>query len=241
MPRQFACGVSDFGLGPIDDLSTPDIWPGYGGLFIRRSAHADVRDEAVPDRVAIVGLWGLIPHWSNGGKVRSTFNARSATVAEKPTFRVCKKKENLTNLIGLAQISAVNRAVNNQSGSFSHQWPAVNAGMGIKLNLSTVVAQGRRYTQTLRVFLGCLLPDQYRGDQDDAIPSYGNRQEGSVQLRGIQYSNATRPDLIIGYYGTGLRGAEWARVSRARDARLRDRVYFYVDAGQGVSPEAGIR
>ncbi len=29
----------------------------------------------------------MIPHWSKDGKVRGTFNARSETVAAKPTFR----------------------------------------------------------------------------------------------------------------------------------------------------------
>ena len=81
-----------FGLGPIDDLGKPDMWPGYDGLFIRRHPHADVGDEAVPDREAVVGHWGLIPHWSKDGKVRATFNARSETVAEKPTFRDAWRK-----------------------------------------------------------------------------------------------------------------------------------------------------
>ena len=81
-----------FGLGPLTTICKPDMWPGYEGLFIRPHPHADVGDEAVPDREAVSGHWGLIPHWSKDGKVRGTFNARSETIAEKPTFRDAWRK-----------------------------------------------------------------------------------------------------------------------------------------------------
>jgi putative SOS response-associated peptidase YedK len=68
------------------------MWPGYEGLFIRSHPHAEVGDEAVPAREALTGHWGLIPHWSRDGKVKGTFNARSETIAEKPTFRDAWKK-----------------------------------------------------------------------------------------------------------------------------------------------------
>jgi putative SOS response-associated peptidase YedK len=81
-----------FGLNQLDDLGKPDLWPSYDGLFIRPHPHADVGDDAVPAREAVVGHWGLIPHWSKDGKVRGTFNARSETVTEKPTFRDAWRK-----------------------------------------------------------------------------------------------------------------------------------------------------
>lgn len=65
----------------------PDMWPGYEGLFVRPHPFADVGDEAVPKREAVLGHWGLIPHWSKDGKVRGTLNARSETAPDKPTFR----------------------------------------------------------------------------------------------------------------------------------------------------------
>ena len=76
-----------FGVKQLDDLGKPDLWPSYEGLFIRPHPYADVGDDAVPAREAVVGHWGLIPHWSKDGKVRATFNARSETVPIKPTFR----------------------------------------------------------------------------------------------------------------------------------------------------------
>lgn len=64
------------------------VWPLYHAPFIRRHPHHDVGDEAVPPREALAGLFGLIPHWA--GEVtfgKRTYNARSETVAEKPSYR----------------------------------------------------------------------------------------------------------------------------------------------------------
>lgn len=66
----------------------PELWPGYIGPFIRKHEHAEVGDEAVPFRELIIGSFGLIPHWSKDEKIaRRTYNARSETVHEKPSFR----------------------------------------------------------------------------------------------------------------------------------------------------------
>ena len=44
--------------------------------------------QAVPDREALSGLFGLVPHWASDLKIaRNTYNARTETVAEKPSFR----------------------------------------------------------------------------------------------------------------------------------------------------------
>jgi putative SOS response-associated peptidase YedK len=65
-----------------------DVWPGYLGTFIRRHPHADAGDAAVPVLEALNGLFGLVPHWASDTKItRHTYNARSETVAEKPSFQ----------------------------------------------------------------------------------------------------------------------------------------------------------
>ena len=76
-----------FGTDLPGELARRDVWPGYLSSFIRRHPHADVGDDAVPPREALLGSFGLIPHWSKDGKVRNTFNARSETVDTKPSFR----------------------------------------------------------------------------------------------------------------------------------------------------------
>ena len=65
-----------------------EVWPGYDGWLIRRHPHADVGDDAVPAREAVAGRFGLLPAWSRDPKIsRHTYNARSETVASKPSFR----------------------------------------------------------------------------------------------------------------------------------------------------------
>jgi hypothetical protein len=69
------------------------MWPGYLGSFIRRQPYADVGDEAVPAAEALNGHFGLVPHWSPDTKIaRHTYNARTETVVEKPSFRDAWKR-----------------------------------------------------------------------------------------------------------------------------------------------------
>ncbi|WP_116520141.1 SOS response-associated peptidase family protein [Achromobacter insuavis] len=69
-----------------------DMWPGYLGVIARRPPEHDAGDEAVPEREATVGRWGMIPpgtpasKLANAGKV-PTFNARSETAHTLWTFR----------------------------------------------------------------------------------------------------------------------------------------------------------
>jgi len=65
-----------------------DVWPGYTGLFIRRPKEAMQGEDVAPWREAMVGSYGLIPHWATDtSMVRHTYNARSETVATKPSYR----------------------------------------------------------------------------------------------------------------------------------------------------------
>lgn len=55
---------------------------------MRKHEFADVGDEAVPFRELLVGSFGLIPHWAKDATIaRHTYNARSETVHEKPSYR----------------------------------------------------------------------------------------------------------------------------------------------------------
>ena len=77
-----------FGVDLPGPLARRDVWPGYLSTFVRRHPQADVGDEAVPPREGLLGSFGLIPGWSKDAKIaRRTYNARSETVAEKPSFR----------------------------------------------------------------------------------------------------------------------------------------------------------
>jgi putative SOS response-associated peptidase YedK len=75
-----------FGVLPPAAPVRDDVWPGYPAAFIRAKAGASAPEG--PIRECLDGLFGMVPHWASDTKLsRSTYNARSETVAEKPVFR----------------------------------------------------------------------------------------------------------------------------------------------------------
>ena len=82
-----------FKASALLDSGKHDLWPGYLGAFIRKHPHADSGDDAISEREAVPGVFGLLPNWATDSKLaRSTYNARSETVAAKPSFRDAWKK-----------------------------------------------------------------------------------------------------------------------------------------------------
>ena len=82
-----------FGVTSAEPGVKTDMWPGYLGSFIRSHPHAGVGDEAVPAVEHLSGLFGLVPHWAQDTKItKHTYNARSETAAEKPSFRDAWRK-----------------------------------------------------------------------------------------------------------------------------------------------------
>ncbi|RMT62705.1 hypothetical protein ALP44_200152 [Pseudomonas syringae pv. theae] len=77
-----AFGVALFDQGRLD------LWPGYIGLFLRRpDRRAEDNDSSATMKV-LTGSFGLIPSWNKDSKfAKRTYNARSETVAENPSFR----------------------------------------------------------------------------------------------------------------------------------------------------------
>ena len=62
----------------------------------------------------------------------------------------------------------------------------------------------------------------------------------AVRVNGTHFSQNQRSSLDGRYFGRGLKGAEQSRLAEATDPRIKERVYFYVDEGKGVTPEAGV-
>jgi hypothetical protein len=77
-------------------------------------------------------------------------------------------------------------------------------------------------------------------DGGGEAPSYGTGREGAVSVVGRHYSVQQRQTLNSGFYGQGLKGAERNRLDDSPDPRIRQRIYFYVDQGSGIRPEAGV-
>lgn len=82
--------------------------------------------------------------------------------------------------------------------------------------------------------------DRRAGETNDGA-SYGEAREGSVQVDGVHYSVARRAVLDGAKYGTGMRGAESARLDAwSATPEQRKRIHFYVDEGSGIRPESGV-
>jgi putative SOS response-associated peptidase YedK len=65
-----------------DVFADHDVWPGY-------SAPVILLDKGTGQRRAEPGIFGLVPHWAKDLSItRNTFNARSETVTEKPSFKL---------------------------------------------------------------------------------------------------------------------------------------------------------
>jgi putative SOS response-associated peptidase YedK len=78
-----------FQSGRPDSEYPLDAYPGHMGPMIRAP-----RDEGTEgQRTCAVGMFGLVPHWSKDTKIaRNTYNARTETVAEKPSYRNAWKR-----------------------------------------------------------------------------------------------------------------------------------------------------
>ena len=72
-----------FGVERPTEALPPEVYPGGLSPFIVRA-----RDRVELARDLRLGLFGLVPHWAKDLAFgRRTYNARSETVAEKPSFR----------------------------------------------------------------------------------------------------------------------------------------------------------
>jgi hypothetical protein len=71
----------------------------------------------------------------------------------------------------------------------------------------------------------------------------GTKQADSVSFDAIHYSNAKQTTLNGNKYGSGIRGAEAARLYETNDPRIKNRVYFYIEnavTGRMQPKEAGL-
>ncbi|MDD4978735.1 MAG: SOS response-associated peptidase [Gallionella sp.] len=74
---------SHFTVAEVPEIGRLDLWPGYLGPFIKNQ-----ESSSEGARHALLGSFGLVPHWASDTKIaRNTYNARSETVADKPSYR----------------------------------------------------------------------------------------------------------------------------------------------------------
>jgi putative SOS response-associated peptidase YedK len=81
-----------FGIEPYEQGKL-ELYPGYTGPLIRRAEHVDLDAETLAPVEVLSGSFGLIPRWSKDTKiVRHTYNCRSETASQKPSFRSAWRK-----------------------------------------------------------------------------------------------------------------------------------------------------
>ncbi len=79
-----------FGAAPPDFEFRDEVYPGHQAPIIRLAGE---NGNPKPRKECIPAVFGLIPYWSKDGKnYRHTYNARSETVFEKPSFRNAWRK-----------------------------------------------------------------------------------------------------------------------------------------------------
>ncbi|WP_426197305.1 SOS response-associated peptidase [Massilia sp. DWR3-1-1] len=66
-----------------------DAFPGYMAPILREAIDADSGTSVVEARPA---MFGMVPHWADPKLARQTYNARTETVASKPSFRNAWKR-----------------------------------------------------------------------------------------------------------------------------------------------------
>ena len=75
-----------FEVTPPDNAFKPESYPGYLSPIIRLDPDNPHQTECVP------ACFGMVPAWADFKLAKHTYNARSETVASKPTFRNAYKK-----------------------------------------------------------------------------------------------------------------------------------------------------
>ena len=75
--------LEHFRVQPPPEDFAAEAFPGSFAPVIRRPA----ADAPAGEREAVSACFGMLPHWADMKLARSTYNARSETVATKPSFR----------------------------------------------------------------------------------------------------------------------------------------------------------
>ena len=81
-----------FGIAPDRELDQLEIWPARQAPFLRSGPVISDEGGDQPSVEALIGTFGLLPFWAEDKLARSTYNARSETVAQRRSFQSAWKK-----------------------------------------------------------------------------------------------------------------------------------------------------
>lgn len=116
-----------------------------------------------------------------------------------------------------------------------HRSPMTSNGRRGEINrkIATLRMEQRAKRDTMVENIGIVPPES-------AFDASKKGPVAPIRIRGEHYSHQKRTELLGSKYGTGYKGAERTRIAESDDPRLRNRVHFYADAGNGVRPESGV-
>lgn len=156
-------------------------WPGYIAPILRGSHEAPGNFEISP------AMFGMVPHWADHKLARQTCNARTETVASKPSFRSAWKRKQF------CIISAANFFEPNYDTGKPVRWriertdggPVAIAGIWeyrpadqlLSFSMPTINADGHPLMQRFhkpddeKRMVMILDPAQYQGCLDDSLVS----------------------------------------------------------------------
>ena len=72
------------------------------------------------------------------------------------------------------------------------------------------------------------------------VKQSAKRQDDGLTLEGYHFSQQPRQVLDSGTHGNGLKDANREQFQDSEDPRIRQRIYFYVDKGTGITPLPGL-
>ncbi len=75
-----------FGVQPTRQATKPEAFPGYLAPIIR------LAEDGSQEMECVAACFGLVPSWADMKLAKHTYNARTETVGEKPSFRSAFRK-----------------------------------------------------------------------------------------------------------------------------------------------------
>lgn len=206
----------------------------------RKGLKGEVTDRYVFNEVA-ADLNGSM--WLDSKFWGQLYDADKGSTARRVFFRFMQAATKLMGVLRGTTLDADRWVTNVEKvrEAFVQAWAERNGRRTLQDHGQAEIRSG----QSGRVFAASGVDGPVAGADGDrqgsqAIPQHGRAREGAISVRGYHFSTAARTRLDGAFFGTGLGGAERERLGRGADPRLLQRVYFYVDKGQGVSPEAGV-
>jgi putative SOS response-associated peptidase YedK len=93
LPARIDSLASYFDVEKIDLTYPAEVYPGNIAPILRAGVAGVSGVTGMAGAECVLACFGMVPHWAELRLARQTYNARSETVAEKPSFRSAWRKQ----------------------------------------------------------------------------------------------------------------------------------------------------